>query len=129
MGRWGEEEKKTANLFGCFMGVLILGGFIFAFSRWYPIQEGRKQMEEVIQDVATKAHRRTQQEVFSDILQRARELDLPITKDQLKVEKSRNKEGTSIIIIDLQYEEFLDLGVYQRTIPLMVHREVPLIEF
>ena len=129
MGRWGAEEKKTQNLFGCFFALVILAMFIAGFSQWYPIQEGRKEFEEKCQELSTSAHRRTDRDVFNDLLAYAEQKNLPITEDNLKVEKKADKDNITWIYIDVNYTQELDLWVFKYPIPLSIHKEVRLLQF
>ncbi|MCB1051601.1 MAG: hypothetical protein H6510_01150 [Acidobacteria bacterium] len=129
MGRWGAEEKKTQNIFGCLFAVLVLGVFIAAFLQWYPIQEGRKEFEEKCQELATGAHRRSDRDVANDLLEYAKRKGLPITQDNLKVEKKQDQNNISWIYIDTEYTQELNLFVAKYPIHLTVHKEVRLIQF
>lgn len=129
MGRWGEEEKKSQGLIGCFIALLIFGGFIFAFVRIYPAQEGRKQLKAHVEEVARKSHHVSNKEVVSQIMTKVRELNLPVTEEDIYAEKVMEQGDLPVMVVKIEYGAVMDFGIFSYTQPMLISERVPLIEF
>jgi len=129
MGRWGQEEKKSQGLLGCFAALLLLAASIFVFSRVYPVLEGRKQLEARIQKISQGAHRLLPKEVEQRVMDVIRDLDLPVDQRDVTVTMVMDKNGTRNLTVKVSYVDVVDLEVWQKEVPVQINKVTPLIEF
>lgn len=91
--------QKGEGKIGCIFWVALLG--IFALVAWQvvPVKINVSDLEEFITRQAETAGRASAARIKSSILTRANDLKLPVTKDNLKVDKSGDR-----IVISCNYE-------------------------
>lgn len=129
MGRWGEEEKKSKGLMGCFLAFLVLVGFVFGFFRFYDAIEKRKQLEDVVQDTCRGAHTISDSEVKAKIMAAVRDLDLPVAPEQVDVERKNDEQKNQVLEVTIRYEHEVDLLVTKIKLPRRIHEKLTLIDF
>ena len=92
---------------GCLFWVAVLVLFIFIAYQVVPIKVNTSDLEEFMVRQAETAGSASAQQIKESILARARDLELPVTPDNLFVEKSMDR-----IVIECEYEVQISLFVY-----------------
>lgn len=113
MGRWGEEEKKSKGLLGCFfaLGVLVLFGY--TFSRNYPQLQARAAMEKRLGSMITK----NWQETTLELSERIRDITIEeggaIEISDIEIIKTKKDGGHYIFEVWVRYPIDVDLIITQ----------------
>lgn len=92
---------------GCIFWVAILAAFIFIAWQAVPAKINISDLEEFITRQAETAGSASAQQIKDSILARAQDLELPVTKNNLTVEKRAGR-----IIINCEYQIPISLLVY-----------------
>jgi hypothetical protein len=84
------SERGEGNV-GCIFWALVLivvGVFLWEF---VPVKVATAQLEDFIVEKATHGRRLTKEKLISEILAKAKELDLPVDRKSLSVEKNKDR--------------------------------------
>lgn len=95
--RRNRRERGEGN-FGCLVGLVVFLAAIFVAYKMIPIKIKAAEVREVLQDEAKSAGTHNDDQIRAAILKKAKDDDLPITEDNLKISRT-----TSEIKIDLEY--------------------------
>lgn len=92
------RRERGEGQFGCLVGLvfLLLAGLI-AY-KMIPVKVKAADLRDAIQDEAKSAGQNSDKQILSAILKRAQILELPVTEDNVKIDRS-----ASTIRIDVQY--------------------------
>lgn len=106
--RAGSQRGKTN--FGCivWLGILVLVGYVLY--KVVPMKVATSTFYDTMQEQASFGSIKTQQQIEYAILQKARELELPIGKENLVIKKAKEA-----ITIEAHYEVTIDFfnGLYK----------------
>lgn len=102
-----KSPQKGEGKAGCLFWLAVLALFVFIAWQAVPAKVNISDLEEFITRQAETAGRSSTQQIQNRILARAKDLGLPVTKKNLKVEK-----GAGRIIISCDYEIPISLLVY-----------------
>ena len=93
--RWRERgEGKLGCLFGL---VVLLIGVLIAY-KMIPVKVKAAEMRDVVQDESRAAGQRNDKLIMETILARAKQLELPIEKENVQINR-----GSGQIAIDVKY--------------------------
>lgn len=100
MARWGQEEKKSQGLFGCFIAVAVLSLFGYTFYINYQNLETRRQLEKKMQNIVRTGHQKSESQMIGDIMHEAQELGLQLEAGDVKLNKK--DDGMTNFIVDVE---------------------------
>jgi hypothetical protein len=83
---------------GCIFGLILLLIGIFVAYKLIPVKVKAAEMRQTVIDEAKMAGTRSDGRIVTRILQKAEELRLPITEDNIKIQRQQNS-----IIVDVEY--------------------------
>ena len=129
MGRWGEEEKKTKGLGGCFIAVFVVG--FFSYFCWvnYEGAEKRRALEKMTHNIVTDSFRRTDQEITGDIRQAALNMNIELAAGDIKVEKWDDGYGNFEVKVNIAFPLEVNLLVTKFDLDVPIVEKVTLIEW
>lgn len=93
---------------GCILWLLVAGAAVVVTVKAVPVKLADAEFTHFIEDLAERSGRATDETVRNRILNKAKELEIPLETKNLKVEKS-----TSRVRIRWRYTVTLDFGFYQ----------------
>ncbi len=102
-------ERGKANL-GCIIWLAVLGLVGYALFKIVPVKVASSTFYDVMQEQASFGSIKSVPQIEYEILRRAQELDIPVTKENLTIKKSREA-----ITIEAHYEITIDFfnGAYK----------------
>ena len=102
------------------LALLVLGVLIFIAAKIVPVYFAQFQLEDAIRTEArfAIANRKTDEDIRSDVLRKAQELDIPAHKDKIRVTSAN---GYVQIFVD--YSVPVDLKFYQLTLQFNLHAD------
>lgn len=79
--------------FGCLAGLVVVGITALIAIKMIPLMVNMGELDREIKILADRGNRReyTDKRIYKDILQRASALDLPVKKENVKIERSRTR--------------------------------------
>jgi len=95
--RISRRERGEGN-FGCLVGLLLLGVALFIAYKMIPIKVKNAELREVITDEAKSAGTHRDGQIMEAILAKAREDNLPVTEDNVKINRANSE-----ITVDVEY--------------------------
>jgi predicted membrane protein len=95
--RRNRHERGEGN-FGCLVGVVLLLVAIFIAFKIIPVKVKAAEVREVLQDESKLAGMHNDDQIRTAILRKAREDQLPITEDNIKITRTAAE-----ITVDLNY--------------------------
>ncbi len=103
-------SQRGESRAGCLLWVLVLlaGGLLAA--KVVPVKIATHQLKDFIEDIAERHPRWKQNYALDKIYRRARELELPLKKKEIKIKKNSRQMKVDIIIkvpIDLYFTDFV----------------------
>ena len=110
MGRWGEEEKKSQGLFGCFVAFGVLGLFCYTFYVNYQSLEGRRALEKKMQEIVRQGHKKSESQMVGDILFEAQELGFDLTANEISLQK--RDDGMTNYIVDVKISFSFEVNLF-----------------
>lgn len=122
MGRWGEEEKKSQGLVGCFFALLIVSLTGYTFYVNYQNLEGRRTLEKKMQSIVRQGHRKSESQMIGDIIHEAGLLGLQLGAEDVKLDK--RDDGMTNYIIDVEIAYPFDINLFVTTFEV----NVPIVE-
>ena len=84
---------------GCVVGLLLLLACIFVAYKLIPVKVASAELRDVVVDESRAAGTHKDERIMRAILEKAEELKLPVTKDNVSI-----KRTASIINVDVRYE-------------------------
>lgn len=127
MGRWGEEEKKSQGLFGCFFAVGIFGLFCYTFYVNYQNLEGRRALEKKMQDIVRQGHRKSESQMIGDILHEAQQLGFPLAAEDIELTKRSDGMTNYIVDVYIAFPFDIDLLVTSFNMDMPISESVHLV--
>ncbi len=120
MRKWLSSERGESRL-GCVIWTIVLAAGILISVRVIPIKIATIELKDKMEDAAQLMPRGTVRQYQTFILQRAQELNLPVTKKEIKVKKYPNR-----VVMDVSFTVPLDLLIttYNWDISLHVDRDI-----
>lgn len=114
-------SERGESRAGCLLWTLVLAAGILVSVRVVPVKIATIELQNKMEDAAQLMPRGTPRNFQDFIVQRAAELNLPITKKQVKVKKS-----TSRVVMDVSFTVPLDFifTTYNWDISLHVDRDI-----
>ena len=102
-------ERGKANL-GCIIWLAVLGLVGYALFKIVPVKVASSTFYDVMQEQASFGSIKSVPQIEYEILRRAQELDIPVTKENLTIKKVRES-----ITIEAHYEITIDFfnGAYK----------------
>lgn len=95
--RRNRREAGEGN-FGCLVGLIILLIGVFIAFKMIPVKVRAAELRQTIQDEAKSAGSHNDERIMKAILAKAEEQDLPVTEDNVTLERKNNQ-----IYIDVEY--------------------------
>ena len=94
---------------GCLIGLVLIGVAALVAIKAGPIMISIGELDSEISVLADRANRLdyNDKRIMRDILDKAQFLDLPVTKKDVKIERSRSR-----IKVTVEYQKEIDCGVY-----------------
>lgn len=119
--RRNRHERGEGN-FGCLVGLVVMLVAIFIAYKMIPIKVKNAEIREVCADEAKSAGTRGDDTIRKSILQKARENQLPITDENIKIDRTT----PNMIKLDVEYEVPVDFPGYVYHWKFHHHMENPL---
>lgn len=107
--------------FGCIVMLLILIVVGYALYIIIPIKIKAAEFKKTAEMYALQGSLYTREQIMTELLEKAKQLDLPITEKNIKIEKS-----SSFIRIDVYYTVPIDIMGYKTELKFNPHFENPL---
>ena len=95
--RTRRHERGEGNL-GCIFGLIILGLAIFVAWKMIPVKVRAADLRQTVIDEAKSAGSHQDDRIKAGILAKAREVELPVTEDDIKISRHN-----SDITVDVDY--------------------------
>ena len=92
------RRERGEGQFGCVVGLIFLALAVFIAFKMIPVKVKAAEVRQVMTDEAKSAGTRNDGQIKEAILAKAREDNLPITEDNIKVQRGNNE-----ITVDLDY--------------------------
>ncbi len=107
--------------FGCIVGLLILIVVGYSLYIIIPIKVKAAELSKTVETFSLQGSLFTQEQIISQIVEKAKELDLPVTEKNIKVSKS-----SSYIKIEVYYTVPIDIIGYKTELKFNPKYENPL---
>ena len=101
------RRQRGEGQFGCIVGLIILAIAVFIAWRIIPVKVKAAEINQVVEDEAKSAGTHNDDRIRGAILKKAREDNLPITEDNIKINRGANE-----IIIEVHYVVPVDFPGY-----------------
>ena len=95
--RRNHRERGEGN-FGCLVGLILLLAAIFIAYKMIPVKVKAAELREVVSDEAKSAGTHGDDRIRASIIAKAKENDLPVAEENVKIERSNNE-----ITVDVDY--------------------------
>ncbi len=92
------RRESGEGKLGCLVGVILLLLAALVAYKMIPVKVKAADLRDAIQDEAKSAGQNTDKQILAAILQRAKILELPVTEDNVKINRAAGS-----IQIDVQY--------------------------
>ncbi|MCD4751042.1 MAG: hypothetical protein K8R59_16845 [Thermoanaerobaculales bacterium] len=94
---------------GCLVGLVVLGIVALVAIKAGPVMVSVGELDSTISVLADRANRidYNDKRIMRDILDKAQELDIPVTKKDVKIVRTRSR-----IKVTVKYTKEIDFGVY-----------------
>jgi len=105
----GRRFERGDVPFGCLVGLVVCGLTALIAIKMVPVMIDVGELDREIKTLADRGNRReyTDARMYKDILNRASELDLPVKRENIRIERTRSR-----IKIWVEYHLTIDFGVY-----------------
>lgn len=101
---------------GCiFWGLLVVVVAFLAF-KVVPLQIAKMQLEDTMKEMAMAGARKNSQWFENEIMARAKNLDIPLERKNVKVQKSSRR-----VVMDVEWTVVLDLIVTDYPLQMSIH--------
>ena len=115
------RERGEGKL-GCLFGLVILLIALLIAYKMIPIKVKAAEMRDIVTDEARSAGTHRDNVILDNILERAKQLELPVTKDNVSIVRSSN----SMITIDVKYTVPVEFPGYTYQWEFHHHAENPI---
>jgi hypothetical protein len=85
------RREKGEGQMGCIFGLIILAFGVFIAWRMIPVKVKAAEMRQVVVDEAKSAGTHKDNVIMGNILNKARENNLPITEDNVKIRRANSE--------------------------------------
>lgn len=85
------RREKGEGQFGCLVGLIFLAVAVFIAWKWIPVKVRAAEVRQVVVDEAKSAGMHGDDKIKSYILAKARENNLPVTEDSIKISRNANE--------------------------------------
>ncbi|PYQ51595.1 MAG: hypothetical protein DMF59_07430 [Acidobacteria bacterium] len=92
------RREKGEGQFGCIVGLIVLALGVFIAWKMIPVKVKAAEVRQVVVDEAKSAGTHNDKVIMGNILAKAREDNLPITEDNVKIRRGNNE-----ITVELNY--------------------------
>src|SRR5712691_13410399 len=92
------RRERGESQFGCLIGLILLGLAIFVAYKLIPVKVKAAELRQEVVDEAKSAGTHNDDKIRANILRKAREDDLPVTEDNIKISRGNNE-----ISVDVEY--------------------------
>ena len=106
MRTFRRDEAGEGQL-GCIVGILVLVAFFFVAYKMIPIKVKAADLRQTVTDEAKAAGIRNDKLIRENILDKAKELELPVDDNDVKIERFANT-----IRVDVKYTVVVDFPGY-----------------
>ena len=127
MSRWGQEEKKSKGLFGCFAALALLVILGVSFYQNYNNLEDRRKLEKEIQTVVHNSHRKTGVQIENLIMEAVNRLEIEVERDDIVVELGRDSHGNDTVSVHLDMPMTISYLVGTFEISAPINEEIALL--
>jgi len=127
MGRWGEEEKKSKGLVGCFVWATVFALFSYWFYTNYPNLQRRIDLEKAMQQTIRTGADKNETELMAKIRADAADLGVTLGEDDLDLSKWLNDNNNFEVECRINYSFNLDLFITEVEVPYPIHERVVLV--
>jgi hypothetical protein len=130
MSRWGEEEKPTKGLMGCFFAFSLMALFGYFAYVAYPSISKRQAFANEVERTLQNAFGKTAEQLELEVLAISNRLNFPVLPENIEITVERSPDNVptvnSIIYVDLD----IDMGFTQFTIPFNpIAHQITLVRF
>jgi hypothetical protein len=92
--RSGDDVRRSRSIggygrLGCFLWLAFAALLIYAGIKIVPVKFASARFEDFIAEEAAFAGSKGNPQIIQELLSQARELELPVTKDQLEIKRTR----------------------------------------
>lgn len=94
--------------------LVLIGALIFLGLKFVPVYYGNYSFNDFVEDESKRTSYATTASADSirdEVFKKAQELDIPLTKEQIHVEKPTGGGGVAPVVINANYDVHLDLMV------------------
>lgn len=94
--------------------LVLVGALIFVGLKLVPVYYGNYNFKDYVEDETRRASYQSgssAESIRDEVFKKAQELDIPLTKDEIKVEKTSSQGGVNPVTINADYTVHLDLLV------------------
>jgi hypothetical protein len=123
VGRTQIRERGSSKL-NVILGLLIVAAMVFVGAKIVPVYFANFQFQDAIRTEArfalTGYPKKSLEDLRDDIYKKAQELDIPATRDAIRVDVD---PGRGYVDIGLDYSVPIDLTVYQFTLQFHPHAD------
>ena len=88
--RISRRERGEGNL-GCLFGLILLAAALFVAYKMIPVKVKNAELRQVITDEAKSAGTHRDGQIMETILAKAREDNLPVTEDDVKINRANSE--------------------------------------
>jgi hypothetical protein len=94
--------------FGCLVGLILLLIGVFVAYKMIPVKVKAAEIRQLAEDESKSAGQHSDQQIMDTILRKARDNEMPITQDNVRIERR-----SSSIQIDVEYDIPIDFPGYR----------------
>jgi predicted membrane protein len=95
--RFNRRERGEGQM-GCLVGLIVLAIGIFIAYKMIPVKVKAAELRQEVVDEAKSAGTHGDDKIRANILSKARENELPVTEDNIKIHRGNNE-----ITVDVEY--------------------------
>ena len=110
------RNQRGAGAIGCLFVILLLGGGAYAGYELGMPRIRHTSFKDRMNETVYHLQRLPADVVRKRVIEIAEEFDIALKPEQVKVESTGNK-----LVIDVQYEKFVDLKIWQTKLPFSLH--------
>ena len=127
MVRWGEEEKKTKGLGGCFsaLAVLLIFGALFA-TNMNEISD-RIALEKTMQSIIRTGAGRSSEQLITEIIEQSEKMGLLLEPDQIQLKIWLDDNGNYAVDSRIDYSLNVNLWIVKFDIPYPISENVTIV--
>lgn len=112
------RNQRGAGSIGCLFLILLVGASLYAGFQIAIPRIRHSSFEDRVNESLSNLRQMSAADVQKQLILMAAEFDIALTPAQVKVDTSSNR-----LRIHIAYEKFIDLKVWQQTVPFRLDRE------